>query len=88
MTITRVHVNQHVLRRNLKDGISRPVYTVKQGGRTVYAHAVRFTGPVELIDPRHRPPLPCGARLWLETKHPVILVDPCTFADLQDKDVA
>jgi hypothetical protein len=35
---TVVHVNQHVIRRNRKEGANEPVITVKQGRKNTYAH--------------------------------------------------
>lgn len=68
---TIVHVNQHVIRANLRDGTQAPPITVKSRGRNTYARTVRIEGPCRLV---YRPdhPLDCGARLWLETTAPVI----------------
>lgn len=69
--ITRVHVNQHVIRANAKNNENNPVFTVKRGKTNTYAHTVKFTGDCEL---RYRPnnPLSCGAKVWIETLEEVI----------------
>lgn len=63
---TIIHVNQHVIRRNAKTGGRAPVLTVKRGRSNVYAHAVEVLGPCRIV---YSPdsPLPCGARVWVET---------------------
>ena len=43
MAITRVHVNQHVIRANAKNGENNPVFTIKSRGTNTYAHSVRVT---------------------------------------------
>ena len=64
--IVRVHVNQHVIKRNQKTGEREPVFTIKQGGKTHKANSVTFPDGCELV---YRPdkPLSCGARAWIET---------------------
>jgi hypothetical protein len=70
---SRIHVNQHAIRANRKDGGHRPVISVKTYRSNRYAHGVVIHGPSRLV---YRPdrPLPCGARLWLETDAQVELV--------------
>ena len=63
----RIHVDQHAIRANAKDGGKRPVLTVKNYQTNRKAHRVRIDGPSELV---YQPdnPLSCGARVWIETK--------------------
>ena len=70
--LTRIHVNQHVIRRNKKTGERKPVLTVKQGRANFYAHEVRICGESRVI---YRPdkPLSCGATVWIETTARVLL---------------
>jgi hypothetical protein len=72
---TYIHVNQHVIRKNKKEGDHKPVITVKAGryGRKntyghradivvsgrVVASVVQAGGDIK--------PLPCGAICWVET---------------------
>lgn len=72
-TLKRIHVNQHHIRANKKDGGCRPVFTVKIGKVNLYGRQVRILGPSELT---YRPinPLSCGARAWLETRAKVEVI--------------
>jgi hypothetical protein len=72
--ITRIHVNQHIIRRNAKTGEHGPVLTVKAGGGNTYAHAVQILGPSTVVYSPCKP-LSCGARVWIETKAEVV-IDP------------
>ena len=62
----RIHVNQHLIKANRKDGGSRPVLTVKTYKSNEYGHAVHILGPSRIV---YRPdkPLSCGAHVWIET---------------------
>ena len=66
-----IHVNQHVIRRNTKQGTDEPVLTVKTYKENNYAHEaiIRTKGGVELGRVIYSPhkPLSCGARGWIET---------------------
>jgi len=69
----RIHVNQHVIKANRRDGGDRPCITVKTYKSNDYAHEVEIRGPSRLV---YRPdkPLSCGAVLWLETEAEVELL--------------
>lgn len=62
----RIHINQHVIRRNGKTGQRRPTITIKEGSKNTYAQGVKILGPSEVIYSPDKP-LPCGAKVWLET---------------------
>ncbi len=68
--LTRIHVNQHIIRHNTKTGQRNPVLTVKTARDNQYATRVRINGPCEVV---YSPdaPLSCGARVWIETDYPV-----------------
>jgi hypothetical protein len=70
---TIVHVNQHVIKKNRKEGTQDPVLTVKNYKETKYAREVTFNGPVTFV---YRPekPLSCGAHVWAETEATVTIV--------------
>ena len=72
---TRIHVNQHVIRRNLKvkEGPYEPPLTVKQGKKNTYCHEVRIDGESRVVYSPDKP-LSCGARVWIETESPVAIV--------------
>lgn len=63
----RIHINQHVLKKNLKEGASEPPITIKVGSENIYASGVAILGPSVLRYSPHKPLLSCGARLLLET---------------------
>ena len=65
MALTRIHVNQHVIRANAKSGECNPVFTVKCRSKNTYANEVFINSPCRLV---YHPdnPLSCGARVWIE----------------------
>jgi hypothetical protein len=77
MAITRVHVNQHVIRANAKQGKNDPVFTIKSKGKNTYAHSVKVVGEMELIYSPNKP-LSCGAKVWIETKGEIITTKEIT----------
>jgi hypothetical protein len=72
--VTRIHVNQHNVRDNQKDGTNLPIVTVKKGKQNVYGHVVEVEGPSVVV---YRPgkPLNCGARVWIETVSTVRIIE-------------
>ena len=78
-----IHVNQHVIRANLKSDSVDPPLTVKTYKSNDYAHEVMIDGPSRIV---HRPhsPLSCGARVWIETESDVYLFKKLD-SSVQDK---
>lgn len=77
---TIVHVNRQHIAMNAKDGKNRPVYTVKQGGKTTYCTGFTvLDGKVEGI--YNGTQLKCGARAWLEVAGRIELINPMTFKE-------
>jgi hypothetical protein len=69
---TYIHVNQHVIRANKKNGVSDPPITVKQGKKNTYCSSVRILGASEVIySGNDKPLLPCGARIAIVTESEV-----------------
>ena len=62
----RIHINQHIIRRNTKTGEREPVITVKEGRTNTYATSVEIMGPSKLVYSPDKP-LSCGAKVWIET---------------------
>lgn len=62
-----IHVNQHRIRHNLKEGSQDPVLTVKTYNSNLYAHEVDIRGPSKIVYSPDKP-LSCGARVWIETE--------------------
>ena len=63
---TIIHVNQHVIKANAKNGTNDPVLTVKTYKENRYAHAVEIRGPSTVLYSPDKP-LSCGAKVWIET---------------------
>jgi hypothetical protein len=72
--IKRIHINQHVIRRNRKEKEREPVITCKTYKENRYGHSVEIQGPSKVI---YRPdkPLSCGATVWIETASEVIVYE-------------
>ena len=70
----KIHINQHKIRTNKKNNTTEPVITVKTSKSNTYASEVDILGKSKLV---YRPtkPLPCGARVWIETEEKVVLDD-------------
>ena len=66
-----IHVNQHVLKRNTKQGTDEPVLTVKTYKENNYAHEAiicdKMGNQVARVVYQPHKPLSCGARCWIET---------------------
>ncbi len=69
---TKIHVNQHVIKKNRTEGTRDPVITVKTYKENRYAHEVQILGPSRVVYSPDRP-LDCGATVWIETDAEVIL---------------
>ena len=72
-----IHVNQHKIRSNKKNGTNEPVITVKEGRTNTYCHEVKITGEVIVkYGGNDKPLLPCGARVVIETDGFVEILNP------------
>jgi hypothetical protein len=74
-SLKRIHVNQHIIRRNKAEGRTDPPLTVKQGKSNTYAQSVEILGPSKLVYALHegRKPLSCGATIWIETYSDLVI---------------
>jgi hypothetical protein len=63
---TIIHVNQHVIKSNAKNGTNEPVLTVKTYKENRYAHEAVILGPCKVVYSPDKT-LSCGARVWIET---------------------
>jgi|TARA_R100000084_G_scaffold53011_1_gene22244 hypothetical protein len=68
----RIHINQHKIRSNKKNNLREPVITVKTSKSNNYASEVEIKGPSKVIYSPDKP-LPCGARVWIETDEKIVL---------------
>ena len=82
----QIHVNQHKIKANKKNGTCDPVITVKTYKSNTYAHEAILYGQDgrEAARVIYRPdkPLPCGAQVWIEMKTEV---ETKTFNELTNK---
>ena len=62
----RIHINQHVIRANKKNGTDDPCITVKTSKQNIYANRVDIHGASTVVYSPDKP-LSCGARVWIET---------------------
>lgn len=78
-----IHVNQHVIRHNKKYNNALPACRVQTGIKSQYCKEVIIEGPSKLVyNPDN--PLPCGAKLWIETTSKVTLVDETPYKDIKE----
>ena len=75
---TVIHVNQHIIKKNRKDGTEEPVLTVKTYKSNTYGHeAILYDKDgEEVAKVVYSPdkPLSCGAHVWVETNNPVDVI--------------
>jgi hypothetical protein len=72
--LKRIHVNQHIIRANQRDGDKAAPISVKTYMSNVRGHRACIDGPSQLVYSPERP-LSCGARLWVETEARVVVYD-------------
>jgi len=70
---TIIHVNQHEVKANVKNGTTNPVLTVKTYKDNTYAHEVKINGYSTVVYSPDKP-LACGARVWIETQAEVEII--------------
>jgi len=70
-----IHINQHKIRSNQKTGEREPVITCKTYKDNTYGHSVSVMDKdgQEACKIVYSPdkPLPCGARVWIETQNKI-----------------
>jgi hypothetical protein len=71
---TIIHVNQHEIKANAKNGTANPVLTVKTYKDNIYAHEVVIKGDSRIVYSPDKP-LSCGANVWIETLSEVLIVN-------------
>lgn len=67
MSKTKIHVNQHIIKKNTKTGLREPVFTVKTWKSNERTNRVKIKGPATLVYSPDKP-LDCGAKCWIETE--------------------
>lgn len=75
---TIIHVNQHIIKKNVKDGSINPVLTCKTYKDNIYGHEAvildKHGDEVARVVYRPDKPLSCGARVWIETESKVNVI--------------
>ncbi len=67
----KIHINHHHIRHNKKVGFNeKPVVTVKSYKENIKCDGVEIDGPSKVVYSPDKP-LPCGAKVWIETDSPV-----------------
>lgn len=74
-----IHVNRHHIAANTKDGLNRPIYSIKSGNKTRYGREVIIHGPSKMV--YDGTSLKCGARAWIETDGPLDIIDEMTYSE-------
>jgi len=72
-----IHINQHKIKSNIKKDNPEPVITCKTYKSNDYAHNVEIkdkdNNTVAKVVYSPKKPLPCGARVWIETEEKIVL---------------
>lgn len=76
--VKRIHINQHVIKRNKKEGTRNPVITVKTSTDNHYGSRVEIHGDSEVIYSPDKA-LSCGATVWIRTKAHVSIFEPSVY---------
>ena len=67
-----IHVNQHRILANKKNGTNDPVITIKEGRKNTYCNSVEILGASTIrYGGNDKPILSCGARVVIETESEV-----------------
>ena len=73
--IKRIHVNSNKIKSNAKHGTSEPTITVRYNNKIMgYFHEVDILGDSRIIYSPDKP-LPCGAKVWIETEAELLTND-------------
>ena len=70
-----IHVNQHKIRSNKKNGTNEAVITIKEGSKNTYCHEVEVLGPSKIMyGGNDKPILSCGARVVIKTQSEIRII--------------
>ena len=72
--IKRIHVNQHIIKANRKNGSNNAVLTIKTTNNNVKANHIMIGDNVRLCYAPETP-LACGATIWIETTEEINIQD-------------
>jgi hypothetical protein len=68
-TIKRLHVDRHIIAKDRKTGVRTAAITIQTSKGSIKTKFVHVNGPCSFLYPEK--PLPCGARVYIETKSEV-----------------
>ncbi len=81
-----IHVNQHKIRANKKNGTNEAVITIKEGRTNTYCHEVKVLGECTIkYGGNDKPILPCGARVVIETIADYEIIKPDNYVEAECK---
>lgn len=73
-----IHINQHRIKANCRNGTNDPVITVKSYNSNDYGHEVviydKEGNEIARVVYRKDNPLSCGAHCWIETRNPIKVI--------------
>lgn len=82
--LKRIHVNQFVIRHNKKYDNKLPACRVQEGSKSRYCMEVLIMGASHMIYSPDKP-LPCGAKLWIETYADVVLLGERPYSEIAEQ---
>lgn len=84
--IKYIHVNQAIIKHNIKYGTNLPVVRVQYGrsGKSKYCKSVNIKGASELA-PNFENPLKCGAKIWIASSGDVELIGEVPYSKLKEQ---
>lgn len=78
-----IHVNRHHIKENSDHGTNKPVFTIKRGGKTIYASSVKINGPSEMVYDKKG--LSCGAKAYIVTNSELELENQISFKEIKNE---
>ena len=80
----KIHINQHKIRANKKNGTNEAVITIKEGRTNTYRHEVKVLGECTIkYGGNDKPILPCGARVVIETIADYEIIKPDNYVEAE-----
>ena len=70
--LTRITVNQHLIKSNKKNNANEPVVRIQSGNRVKYCHDIEILGNSRVVYSPDNP-LSCGSKVWLEVESDAII---------------
>jgi len=74
----KIHINQHNIRSNKTKDTDLPVITIKIGSKNYYCNEIEIDGPSTIKycgSGNEKPLISCGARVVMETKSEIKIIN-------------